>query len=98
MPPFSASWRLSHAVAVVVMALPPTLILAEEPAARQTPLEPNLSRKIASGPLRIHPQNSRYFTDGTKEAGGALRATYLTGSHTWGNLCDYPPERYPAFD
>jgi hypothetical protein len=47
----------------------------------------------ATGPLRVHPTNQRYFTDGTG------KAIYLTGSHTWTNLVDrgavYPP---PAFD
>jgi hypothetical protein len=47
----------------------------------------------ASGPLRVHPTNPRYFAD----ASG--RAVYLTGSHTWLNLQDGvltdPP---PAFD
>lgn len=32
------------------------------------------------GPLRVHPTNPRYFTDGTG------KAIYLTGSHTWANL------------
>jgi hypothetical protein len=53
----------------------------------------------ATGPLRAHPTNPRYFTDGTKNPDGALRAVYLTGSHTWGTLQDLgttnPP---PAFD
>jgi hypothetical protein len=47
----------------------------------------------AAGPLRVHPTNLRYFTDGSG------RAVYLTGSHTWGSLQDGgvvdPP---PAFD
>jgi hypothetical protein len=47
----------------------------------------------ATGPLRVHPQNSRYFTDGSD------KAVYLTGSHTWNNLMDMgesdPP---PKFD
>jgi len=47
----------------------------------------------ARGPLRVHPTNPRYFTDG----GG--KAIYLTGSHTWNNLVDMgggdPPQ---AFD
>jgi hypothetical protein len=45
------------------------------------------------GPLKVHPSNSRYFTDGTG------KAIYLTGSHTWANLIDKgktdPP---PVFD
>jgi hypothetical protein len=47
----------------------------------------------AIGPLRVHPANPRYFTDGSG------RAVYLTGSHTWDNLQDLgftdPP---PVFD
>lgn len=45
------------------------------------------------GPLRVYPDNPRYFTDDTG------RAVYLTGSHTWGNFKDMghtdPP---PPFD
>lgn len=47
----------------------------------------------ADGPLRVHPDNPRYFTDDTG------KAIYLTGSHTWLNLQDggpkFPP---PKFD
>jgi hypothetical protein len=42
----------------------------------------------ASGPLRVHPTNPRYFTDGTKTSNGSLRTVYLTGSHHWNNLQD----------
>ncbi len=44
--------------------------------------------KPALGPLRIHPTNRRYFTDGSRGPGGAPRAVLLTGSHTWDNLVD----------
>jgi hypothetical protein len=47
----------------------------------------------ASGPLRVHPANPRYFAD------GAGKAVYLAGSHTWANLIEqkiYPEE--PDFD
>jgi hypothetical protein len=37
----------------------------------------------ARGPLRVHPANRRYFTDGSG------KVVFLTGSHTWGNLQDY---------
>ena len=37
----------------------------------------------APGPLRVHPVNSRYFTDGTKNADGSFQAVYLAGAHTW---------------
>lgn len=50
-----------------------------------------------AGPLRVHPNNPRYFTDGTKNRDGSLRAVYLSGSHTWGNLCDYRT-KWPPFD
>lgn len=43
----------------------------------------------ATGPLRIHPKNPRYFTDGSG------KAIYLTGSHTWNNLVDMGPEDPP---
>lgn len=50
------------------------------------------------GPLRIHPENPRYFTDGTKGPDGSLRVVYLTGAHTWNNLVDMgrsdPPEQF----
>jgi hypothetical protein len=42
----------------------------------------------AAGPLRVHPTNPRYFTDGTKNADGSPKAVYLTGAHTWDNLVD----------
>lgn len=35
-----------------------------------------------AGPLRVHPTNPRYFTDGSG------KAIYLTGSHTWRNVQD----------
>ena len=47
----------------------------------------------AAGPLRVHPDNPRYFTDDTG------RAIYLTGAHTWRTVqdagTDFPPT---AFD
>jgi hypothetical protein len=59
----------------------------------RTPVEP------ARGPLRVHPENPRYFTDGSRDANGDFKAVLLTGSHTWNNLVDMgrsdPPE---AFD
>lgn len=52
----------------------------------------------AQGPLRLHPTNPRYFTDGTKLSDGSLKAVYLTGSHTWNNLVDMgrddPPDPF----
>ena len=43
----------------------------------------------AAGPLRVHPDNRRYFTDGSG------RAIYLTGSHVWNNLVDIGPSGPP---
>jgi len=47
----------------------------------------------ANGPLRVHPDNPRYFTD---DSGKAI---LLAGSHTWPNLIDIGPSDPPeAFD
>jgi len=47
----------------------------------------------ATGPLRVHPSNGRYFTDGSG------RAVYLAGAHTWPNLLDIGPgDPPPRFD
>lgn len=51
------------------------------------------TQPTASGPLRVHPDNPRYFADGTG------RAVYLTGSHVWNNLADMGPgDPPPRFD
>ncbi|MCU0914310.1 MAG: DUF6298 domain-containing protein [Planctomycetes bacterium] len=50
----------------------------------------------ASGPLRAHPTNPRYFTDGTRSPDGSLKAVYLTGAHTWNSLVDMGPSDPPA--
>ncbi len=42
------------------------------------------------GPLRVHPANPRYFTDG----GG--KAVFLTGSHCWDNFQDYTYATLPS--
>lgn len=42
----------------------------------------------ARGPLSVHPSNPRYFTDGTTNPDGSLRAVYLAGSHVWNNMAD----------
>jgi hypothetical protein len=44
----------------------------------------------AKRPLRFHPDNPRYFTDGSGK--GVL----LTGSHTWANLQDYAYDKLPS--
>ena len=50
----------------------------------------------ATGPLRVHPQNPRYFTDGTRATDGSLRVVYLTGSHTWNSLVDMTRDESPG--
>ena len=44
------------------------------------------------GPLRVCPENPRYFCDGNGQV------IYLTGSHTWNNLVDMSSDSSPAFD
>src|SRR5579862_5461759 len=46
----------------------------------------------ASGPLRVHPENTRYF------ANAEGRAVYLVGSHTWANFQDIGFEGDKPFD
>lgn len=50
---------------------------------------------LAAAPLRPHPANPRYFTDGMTAADGSARAIYLTGAHTWNSLVDMLPENAP---
>ena len=49
----------------------------------KTAAVPQPQTRPAKGPLRIDPDNPRYFTDGSG------KTVFLTGSHTWGNLQDY---------
>ncbi|MFQ5808053.1 MAG: DUF6298 domain-containing protein [Armatimonadota bacterium] len=51
-----------------------------------------LGADAASGPLRVCPDNPRYFTDGSG------RAIYLTGSHTWANRQERAYPETPEFD
>ncbi len=44
----------------------------------------------ARGPLRVHPANPRYFTDGSG------KAVFLTGSHCWDNFQDYTYATRPS--
>jgi hypothetical protein len=44
----------------------------------------------ASGPLRVHPENPRYFADATGNA------VLLTGAHTWNTIVDMSPSDPPA--
>ncbi len=84
-------------VMLVTRSVAPDMAL-DRPGSGQgaTPLKP-VRVEPAAGPLRVHPTNSRYFTD------GAGRAVYLTGSHTWCDFMDCgpvdtpPPFNYLAF-
>jgi hypothetical protein len=77
--------------AILILILLTTYSVAGKVALAET--------KTAAGPLRVHSTNARYFTDGTKNADGSLKAVYLTGSHTWANLIDRgPSDPPPAFD
>ena len=77
--------RLLLCIAVSLAALPPAQLLSQRQAS-------------AKGPLRVHPANPRYFTDGTRLPDGSLKAVYVTGSHTWNSLVDMgrndPPEMF----
>jgi hypothetical protein len=67
----------------------PALLLAGLTLAVSGPL---LSAQT-HGPLRVHPENPRYFADRSG------KAILLTGSHTWPNLVDMgPSDPPPAFD
>src|SRR5262249_27310410 len=68
----------------LLMALSQTLAvsgIAENSSSSGSTGQPG--HQPARGPLHIHPENPRYFTDGTG------KTVFLTGSHTWGNLQDY---------
>jgi hypothetical protein len=46
---------------------------------------PSVRTDSAAGPLRVHPTNPRYFTDGSG------RVVYLTGSHERNNFATFTP-------
>ena len=56
--------------------------LASTPKGLQAATSRTLPTIPPGGLLHVHPENPRYFTDGSG------RAIYLTGSHTWMNLQD----------
>lgn len=51
--------------------------------------KPAARSSAATGPLRVHPTNPRYFTDGSENSDGSLRAVYLAGSHVWHSFQDH---------
>jgi hypothetical protein len=76
------SWRVTLSLRIAPMLL----MLASPLQAAQLDTLPKAT--APRGPLRVHPTNTRYFTDGTKAPDGSLKAVYLTGSHHWNNLQD----------
>ena len=50
-----------------------------------------LVSNISAAPLKVLPENNRYFTDGQK-------VIYLTGSHTWENFQERRSSDGPIFD
>ncbi len=77
-------WWKTLARVAALAALATALFRVEPAAAAQRQALP------AQGPLRVHPTNPRYFTDGSG------KAIFLTGSHTWGNLQDYRYATLPS--
>lgn len=79
--------------------LAPLLVLVASSQSASPQSRAEQESMAASGPLRVHPTNSRYFTDGTKNPDGSWRAVYLTGAHTWNTLVDIGPgDPPPAFN
>jgi hypothetical protein len=74
------------------------VLIAASAAAPSSRSQPRPIATPAAGPLRVHPDNPRYFTDGTTLPDGSPKAVYVTGSHTWNSLVDMgrsdPPERF----
>lgn len=68
-------------VAAVFVLLAVGAIAAESPAVARAP---------AAGPLKVHPQNPRYFADPSG------KAVLLAGSHTWPSLVDMGVADPPA--
>jgi hypothetical protein len=70
------------------------LVITAEPSASKSSMAPPPMAPPkpmpAKVPLRVHPTNPRYFTDGTG------KAVLLTGSHTWANLQDFSYASLPS--
>jgi len=70
-------FRLRQGLPAAKIGFEPWDLTAVGPRPRATKL---VSAVEATGPLRVHPANPRYFTDGTG------KTIYLTGSHHWDNF------------
>jgi hypothetical protein len=75
----STSGRICILAALVALGALASLLAAE-----------TVQYPALNGPLRVHPTNPRYFTDGSG------KAIYLTGSHTWNNLQEIARTSGPA--
>lgn len=75
----SIAGRICILAALVALGALPSLPAAE-----------TLQYPALQGPLRVHPTNPRYFTDGSG------KAIYLTGSHIWNNLQEIVRTSGPA--
>jgi hypothetical protein len=75
---------------LILVATLATFAILGTPTAAVEPPGATKPGRAAKGPLRVHPTNPRYFTDGSG------LAVLLTGSHTWGNLQDYSYETAPS--
>lgn len=75
---------MRRAVSVCVFVCTVALLACSSPAPVENASSP--------GPLRVHPDNPRYFTDNSGEA------IYLTGFHTWANLQEFANDTIRPFD
>src|SRR3989338_9137662 len=48
---------------------------------------------VSAAPLRVNPDNPRYFTDGTI-VNGKLKSIYLTGTHTWRDFLAFGSDNF----
>ena len=71
-------WLFSLFLAVTVTSLTRLPAICRSPAVRAESTVAR-TRPAVTGPLRVHPDNPRYFTDGTRNPDGTLRAVGLIG-------------------
>ena len=86
--PLSSPSRVTLWVTLALSSTLPGLFRPSTTEAADT--APSLQRPPTRGPLRVHPQNPRYFADATGQA------RLLVGSHTWNNVQDMGTNDPPA--
>ena len=79
--------RINGGCRIKPKGLLPALILVV--AAIEWIVTPVSLQSQTAGPLRVHPTNRRYFTDGSG------RAILLAGSHTWASVFEQGPSNPP---